>query len=176
MCDKIYELTKIWQEKVEMRNPYSFGEEDISFEEFAELFKDTFEIIRKAKNDYIYKRTLPKDVYLSLDYLKLLAVLSKYMTYDCTDDESDDKAFTVTCLIAQKLVEYATCGIGLRTTENGDMEYFDADKEPEGIFMFYRAMYPFYNEEDWEHEDEVYEYNIYEANFDEITELAKQLM
>ena len=40
---------------VELRNPYIFGDEEISLSEFSELFKDTFEIIKTAKNDFIYK-------------------------------------------------------------------------------------------------------------------------
>lgn len=176
MRDKIYELTKIWQEKVELRNQYTYGEEDISLEEFAELFKDTFEIIKAVKNEYIFKCVFPECSSDATAFMKMLVAVSRYTRYDNAEDESKDKAFTVTALIAEELVHYATGGHVCCVFE-GDKHYLcDSDETKQGLFKLYRDCYPFYNEEDWEHEDEVFKYNVYEANFDEITELAKQLM
>ena len=176
MRDRIDELTEIWQEKVEMRNPYSFGEEDISFEEFAELFKDTFEIIKAVKNKYIFECVLPERASDTLAFLKLLTTVSQYTIYDNVSDESENKAFTVTALIAEKLTYYASDYCGFCEGDKFPRKYYDSDETNQGLFVFFRSDYPFYNEEDWEHEDEVFKYNVYEANFDEINELAKQLL
>lgn len=172
MNNKISEIVSIWKDKVEHRNPYTFGEEDISLSEFSELFKDTFEIIKKAKNDFIYKGALPEDTYTTLDYLDLITALSKYITYDCVDDESESKTFTATCLVAQKLVEYATYCSGFRSLETGKYEYFDSDEIKQGSLTFLRADYPYYSDDFF---DKSYEYRIYDGNFDQILELASQL-
>ena len=169
MLEQIEKIREAWEEEVELRNAYTFGDEIVPLEEFAGLFKDTFEIIRTAKNDFIFKRIAPKDARDALDYLGLLTVLSKYCIYDCTDDESEDKAFTATCLVAQKLVEYATSWGGGRKTEDGGIEGLDYEEERQGSFTFYRDDYPFYDEEESEG---CYTYNVYEADFAEVLELA----
>ena len=76
MENRISKISSIWAEKVELRNPYIFGDEEISLSEFSELFKDTFEIIKTAKNDFIYKGIFPSDTITVLDYIELIANLS----------------------------------------------------------------------------------------------------
>ena len=164
MNNKISEIVSIQEDKVEHRNPYTFGDEDISLPEFSELFKDTFEIIKKLKNDFIYKGAFLEDALTTLNYLDLIATLSKYMTYDCMDDESEGKAFTAACLVAQKLVEYATFG---------SFECRDSDDIQQGILTFHREDYPFFYADDFSYES--YEYRIYGGDFDEVLGLALQL-
>lgn len=172
MENRISKISSIWAEKVELRNPYIFGDEEISLSEFSELFKDTFEIIKTAKNDFIYKGIFPSDTITVLDYIELIANLSKYMTYDCMDDESERKTFTATCLVAQKLVDYASCSPGFRTTDSNSFEYFDTDDFQQGILTFNRDDYPYYSDEP---SNDSYKYCIYEGDFEEILDLALQL-
>lgn len=173
MEERLTEAIDTWREKVELRNLMTFGDEDISLHEFAELFKNTFEIIRYVKNEFIFKGILPDDIYVTMEYLDLLTVLSKYTTYDCTDDESEDKRFTATCLIAQNLLEYATAISITSFHEDGTTEYYDNDNEAQGILSFYRDDYPFYDDDEVNHEK--YVYNIYKEDFREVLELASQL-
>lgn len=175
MKEAINQTLKLWENQVELRNAYTFGEEDILLDEFAKLFKDTFEIIRTAKNEFIYKNIAPADSVVSLAYLELLTTLSKYMTYDCMNDESEDKKFTVTCLVAQKLADYATSKGGFEIVGKTSI-CFDSDDEKQGVFTFFRDDYPFYDS-DFDEDDEMktYLYNIYDGNFEEVLNLASQL-
>lgn len=175
MKEEINQTLKMWENLVELRNAYTFGEEDILLDEFAKLFKDTFEIIRTAKNEFIYRNIAPADSAVSLAYLELLTLLSKYMTYDCMDDESGDKKFTATCLVAQKLVDYAVSAGGFEIVGKTST-CFDNDDEKQGVFTFFRDDYPFYASDFDENEKKLtYSYNIYDGNFEEVLNLASQL-
>ncbi len=173
MDERLTESVEAWREKVELRNLMTFGEEDISLDEFAELFKNTFEIIRYAKNEFVFKGIMPDNIYETMEYLDLLANLSKYTTYDCTEDESEDKCFTATCLIAQNLLEYATSVSVTQFYENGTAEYYDSEDEKQGILNFYRDDYQFNDDDEVSHEK--YVYNIYDGDFEEVLELVSQI-
>ena len=187
MKEAINQTIRMWENQVELKNAYTFGNEDILLDEFAKLFKDTFEIITTAKNEFIYKNIAPVDSAVSFAYLKLLTLLSKYMTYDCMDDESEDKKFTTTCLVAQKLVDYATSTggyeiVGGRVCKTSTC--IDDDDERQGVFTFFREDYPFYAYGDFDEKDKElrdshniygYSYNIYDGNFEEVLNLASQL-
>ena len=162
MIKKINKALVEWENKVDLRNPYTFADEDVVLADFAEMFKDTYEIIKTVKNEYMHKNIL-LDSYIQFAYLRLLTTLSKYTTYDIVEDESENLKFSATCIIAQKLVEYATWG----TVDNED--------EAKGIFSFSRDDYPYYDDMPEESDDKYYEYDVYGADFTEVLELAAQL-
>ncbi len=107
MSDKIEQLDHAWDEQVESRNAYKFGEISIDLDAFAALVKDTFEIFKEAKLQYIYRSACPDDACAVLNYLQLFSRVAQYSTYDYDGDESEDCAFTATCIVAQRLVQYA---------------------------------------------------------------------
>ena len=162
MIKRIYKALDEWEHKVDLRNPYTCAMEEIVLADFAELFKDTYEIIKTIKNEYMHKNILP-DSFTQFEYLRLLTTLSKYMTYDIVEDESDDRKFSATCIIAQKLVEYATWGL------------MDNKEESQGIFSFCRDDYPYYGDIPKEPGNTYYKYDVYRADFTEVLELAAQL-
>ena len=57
--DGILELTSRWRRKVDMRNPYIFGEEKIDLDDFKDLLQKTFYTIKTVKNEYLFKNIYP---------------------------------------------------------------------------------------------------------------------
>ena len=147
----IFELSLKWQNEVDNRNPYVFGEEPIDTVKFAELYRETFEVIKKHKNDLI-NGILPEDKLEIFDYISLLCTLSQYNMYDCLEDESEHKLFTATCEIAQELVHYGVCS--------------DHEETQKGIFRF-----PLIEgvKDDIDTEDG-FIYDIYKGDFKDIIE------
>lgn len=164
-----YELECKWKDKVDSRNPYVFGEEPIDLKEFAELFKETFETIKETKHNYI-NGIFPEDKLEIFEYIGVLCELSKYTIYDCLQDESEENLFTVTCLVAQQLLEYANDFECYQYTEKGRI-CFDNEDTEKGILKFF--IYPEIDE-DSEHpmldseEADMFIYDIYKGDFTEI--------
>lgn len=160
MTERIDKVLDMWENKVDLRNAYIFGDENIELPEFAELFKQTFEIIKNVKSEYMQKNIVPQEAFT---YLRLLTTLSKYTTCDCVEDQSENKTFAATALIAQTLVDYAT------------FEWKNNDEENQGIFSLDRDEYPYYCDVPQKTDNKFYSYNIYDGNFEEILELAADL-
>jgi len=160
----IFELSHKWQNEVDNRNPYVFGEEPIDTVKFAELYRETFEVIKKHKNDLI-NGVLPEDKLEIFDYTRLLCALSQYTMYDCLEDESEHKLFTVTCEIAQELVHYANSFEIFEYTENGRI-CSDYEETQKGILRF-----PLIEgvKDDIDTEDG-FIYDIYKGDFKDIIE------
>ena len=168
-----HELEYKWRDKVDLRNPYVFGEEPIDLKEFAELFKETFEAIKEAKQNYV-NGIFPEDKLEIFEYIEMLCQLSKYTMYDCLQDESEENFFTVTCLIAQQLLRYANNFECYQYTEKG-RTCSDNEDTDKGILKFF--IYPEIDE-DSEHqmldseEPKIFTYDIYKCDFTEIMELV----
>ena len=156
------ELIEKWVEYVGLRNSYTFGDEDVSLEDFAELARDTYEVIKKAR-EYVFENNLPKATEV-FSYLSLVSEISKYTTYDCTEDESDDKTFTATCLVALGLVEYATNGA--EESSGGNINYLYNKMLGEAIVFFGKAEDGAKN---------VFTYNVYTGDFSGVLELAQMM-
>ena len=163
----IFTLICKWQNEVDNRNPYVFGEEPIDTNKFAELFKETFEEIKKQKNDLI-NGILPEDKLEIFYYISLLCTLSQYNMYDCLEDESDNKLFTATCEIAQELVHYAKTFERFEYTENGRI-CSDHEETQRGIFRFPLIAGIEDNVGD-ENIKDAFIYDIYKGDFKDIIE------
>lgn len=164
-----FKLECKWRNKVDLRNPYVFGEEPIDLKEFAELFKETFEAIKEAKQNYV-NGIFPEDKLEIFEYIEMLCQLSKYTMYDCLQDESEENFFTVTCLIAQQLLEYANNFECYEYTEEG-RNFFDNEDTEKGILKFF--IYPEINEDSENpmldsEEPTIFTYDIYKCDFTEI--------
>lgn len=168
---KIRNVNKHWKHWVYMKNLYTFGEGEIYLEEFAQLVKETFEIIKTVKNEFIYKESYFGNASDMLEYMELLTCISKYDIYDCVDDESKAKCFTATCLVAQQLCDYAVSPHGFEIID-GESRCFDSDEEMAGVFTFYRIDYPYLEEEP---DNKVFRYDVYKGDFSEVIDLASQL-
>ena len=160
MTERIDKVLEMWNDKVDLMNAYVFGDENIELPEFAELFKQTFEIIKTVKNDHLQKNIVPQAPFT---YLRLLTTLSKYTTCDFVEDQSEDKTFTATALIAQTLVDYAT------------FEWMNNNEVNQGVFSLERDDYPYYGGIPEETDAKNYSYNVYDGNFEEVLELAADL-
>ncbi len=156
MTTRISKTLKAWKEQVELKNAYTFGYEELSLTEFSDLFKNTFEIVKTARNDFICKNIVPENKYVALEYLELLTTLSEYAADCFVGDESENKAFYATCLIAQKLIFYATNDFNYGITEDGKITFFGYDYTISS-------------------DDEEFVFDIYEGKFDEIIEFASRL-
>ena len=171
MTDKIECVLYAWVEQIDSRNAYKFGETAIDLNAFADLVKETFEIIKEAKLQYIYRSAYPEDAHAVFTYLQLFSKVAQYSTYDYDGDESEDRTFTATCLVAQKLVDYAVYSDGAMNN-GGRLEFFDTEETLAGKLVIIRADYPYFTDEI---SDDIYIYNVYTGDFSEVLKLAKEL-
>ena len=168
--DGILELTSRWRRKVDMRNPYVFGEEKIDLDDFKDLLQKTFYTIKTVKNEYLFKNIYP-DAGLMLYFMGLISFLSQYALDDQTlGDESENCAFTATVLLAEKLRFYA---LTFRFNRVDEQVVFSDYEDLTGDLEFKLSDYV---ELDEDEEDKICIYNIYDGNFDEILEFAKRFV
>ena len=174
--EDVKKLREEWADYVNRRNPFSFGEEEIDLDDFKELAKRTFEVIKQAKETYLYRNCLPEDITLTLQYLELLSVFSQYTYYDNMEDESDNRIFTATCLVAEGLRDFAVFLDDIKLEENKRV-YFIDDETASGNLFFYRDDYPFIEGRISDEElKKVYKYNIYEGDLTKLIELANSMI
>lgn len=168
----VQELINKWDEYYRYRNSFLFGEERVSLDDFAELAEDTFEYFKYVKENYIYieKAADPCDTF---KFLELLSSVSEYIIYDNAQDESENCAFTATCLIAEELKFYFLYRYDY-LNKNGKRFLLENEIDGAGNFCLCRGDYPFYNETD-EELNKTYKYNVYEKDFSEVIELAKAI-
>ena len=93
------------------------------------------------------------------------------MLYDYDGDESDEHAFVATCIVAQRLVQYATYTDGAMKN-GGKLEFFDTEETLAGELAIIRDDYPYFTDEI---NDDIYIYNVYTGDFSEVLKLAKEL-
>ena len=166
----LFNLIHRWKRNVNRKNSYVFGEEDVDLEDFRDLVKQTFEVIKTAKNEHIFKNTYP-EVCDVIDFIELISIVSQYGIDDQTvSDESKNCAFTATVLIAEELRLYAN---RYHFDRDGEKNvYSDEVENSSGDLTFELSFYV--NLEDGE-ADRMYTYNVYDGNFDEILEFAKRI-
>ena len=168
--DGIFKLIGRWKRKVNMKNPYVFGEEKIDLDDFKDLLQKTFDTIKAVKNEYIFKNIYP-DAGDMIYFIELISVLSQYGIDDQTvSDESENCAFTATVLLAEELRLYATYW-DVNWVEDKKV-YFDIEDFSSGNLKFELDYYVDLEEDE---ENKIYTYNVYEGNFDEILEFAKRI-
>ena len=168
--DGIFKLIGRWKRKVNMKNPYVFGEEKIDLDDFKDLLQKTFHTIKTVKNEYIFKNIYPNAGDM-INFIELISVLSQYGVNDQTvGDESENCTFTATVLLAEELRLYATFW-NVNWVEDKKV-YFDNEDFSLGVLKFELDYYVDLQEDE---ENKIYTYNVYDGNFDEILEFAKRI-
>ncbi len=166
----LFMLINRWKKEVQMKNPYIFGAVEIDLDNFRDLIKQTFDVIKTAKNEYIFKNIYPEanDV---IDYIELISIVSQYGINDQTVmDESENCTFTATVLLAEELRLYAN---RYHFDKANDKNIYSEDEEyATGDLKFELSYYVSLEEGE---DDKMYTYNVYEGNFDEILEIAKRI-
>ena len=171
----VKELREAWDEYIDSRSAYSFGDEEIDTEDYKALVKKTFDVIKQAKEDYLYRNRLPEDINATMEYLDLLSKVSQFTFYDNMEDESENRVFTAVCLVAQGLRDFAVCPDAFEITQNGS-RYYIPDETAAGNLYLYRDSYPYIDDEITDEElEKVYCYNVYDGDLTEFLELANSL-
>mgnify|MGYP003485854664 CR=1 FL=1 len=60
MGNNMFDLISRWDKMVSMKNLYIANEEKIILTDFRDLVKQTFDVVKKAKNEYIYQKKYPE--------------------------------------------------------------------------------------------------------------------
>ena len=129
-----------WSDIVDMKNPYQFGEE-IDMEQFSSILKQTYEWICELKGKIISGQSTAAETFAFAD---LISIMSQYIPDTCTDDESEDHLFTVTCMLTEALLEFATNGNDIKLVgetikadgKNGSHKIFYIPNDA-SCFLFY---------------------------------------
>ena len=170
---KIGEAYSKWEEHIDLRFDYASGDAFIPINEFPALFQITFEVIREVNNKYLFESIATKDPTDMMSYMSLLTFISKYVVYDRVEDNSLNKYFTVTSVIAEKLLDYATRVGEYHHPDNDTVVYRDTDEEHRGIFEFWSDDYPPYEAVGGERTKHFYK--IYFRDFSDIAALAAKM-
>lgn len=172
MENNIFDLISRWDKMVSMKNLYAVNEEKIIPTDFSDLVKQTFDVIKKAKNEYIYQNKYPECTQDVFSFLYLISTVSQYCADDgLVEDSGENKIYTAIRLITEELLSYAKWPGDMRN-ENGKEIYFDKEKELNGTLEFLSSDYIDVQED---YEDKTYSYNVYEGSFDEILELTQKM-
>ena len=170
---KIGEAYGKWEEHIDLRFDYASGDAFIPINEFPALFQITFEVIREVNNKYLFEGVATKDPTDMMSYMSLLTFISKYVVYDRVEDNSKNKYFTVTSVITEKLLEYATRVGEYHHPDNDTVVYRDTDEEHRGIFEFWCDDYPPF---DCDYNDRTkHIYKIYFPDFSDMVALAQKM-
>lgn len=165
MSRKIWQVTDDWDDLFLHRNAYRSGEEEILLTEFADLVAETFTLIRKANSEYIIPLVAPSNALAIVNYLDLVAKVSRYAGSDYADDASKDSMFTATCMIAQKLANRATVTFSSYQTKAGIVLFeTEEDKADDGLY-FSRYEHPRTEEE---FDAPPVEYHVYTGDFTDL--------
>ena len=170
MMEKMGKVYSKWEEHIELRFAYAARDEYMPMNLFPELFRETFELIREINNEYIYQGKTFKDASVTMAYIDLIALISKYVIYNGVEDNSFRKYFTATSLITEGLIRYATRVGQYRFPDNNTVVYCDTDEEHNGIFEFDSGDYCVDDEE-----STVHIYNVYNSNIEDMVALAAKM-
>ena len=153
-----------WEEYLDCRNSYSFGKKDVPLEDIAELIKFSYIAIRETRTLFIEQKKYPDDSSHSRNaYVHMIATISQYCAYDNTADYSVELAFTASCLAAYGLWHYAVFG-----------DLFNFNSIP-GVLAVDRTDFWYYDDLPEEKLDRIYNYNVFDADFSELKEMAETM-
>ena len=162
LFDNLYHLQCRWEEQCSLKTAYTFGEEDIDLNDFHNLIKESYDLIKAVKENYIYKNVCidKEDLF---EFMELISNISQYAFNDNSIcDNSENCAFTATTILAERLRTYAIC----YTMEERAFK----DSPNDGVGVFYLQVVFDENENPkW------LTYNVYEGNFDDVLKCAKQI-
>lgn len=105
--DRVDALIDAWRDFVDMKNPYQFGNDVIDMERFQSVLKQTYDDICELKGGFIRGQSNAGAIFR---FAELISVMAQYIPDTCTDDESEECVFTVTCLLTGALIFFATHG------------------------------------------------------------------
>lgn len=129
-----------WGDLVYMKNPYQFGEE-IDMEKFTSVLKQTYEWICELKGKIISGQSNADEMFA---FSKLISVMSQYIPDTCTDDESENHLFTVTCMLTEALLDFATSAGDIKTVEGETIVTADGKNSPNKIMYHPNGMITVY--------------------------------
>lgn len=137
------DIVEDWNDLVYMKNPYQFGEE-IDMDEFLAVLKKSYEWICKLKGKLLNGQSNADEIFA---FSKLISVISQYIPDTCTNDESDNHLFTVTCMLAEALVDFATSADDIKTVEGETILKTDGKDGSHKIMYYPDGMVTVYKNE-----------------------------
>ena len=141
-------VNETWEWYVENKNQLAFNDMEIEQDEFAELVRDTYDVICAFADEIEQSKT----EYLS-DYICMISSMSEYSSEWPAEDESEDCFFTVSRLLAKDLATIGSYPVHETLKKQNRIIHSDvADK--------------------WCYGKEC-KYNVDEGDFSEYIELAK---
>lgn len=160
-------IAEKWYNWASDANPYIFGEKELDKEEFRHLIEETYLFFKKVNRslDVPWKEDEIKTNKRNVQYMhEVLSFIGEYVAEQCTEDESEDKVFTASCLVARALVNFAI--------KDYD-EYYDGGKEP---LLYYHPEWWIYDIMDSSNEDyRVYSYDYNDGDMSDMLILAKYI-
>lgn len=81
-------------------------------DEFLAVLKKSYEWICKLKGKFLNGQSNADEIFA---FSKLISVISQYIPDTCTNDESENHLFTVTCMLAEALIDFATSADDIKT-------------------------------------------------------------
>lgn len=137
------DIVEDWNDLVYMKNPYQFGEE-IDMDEFLAVLKKSYEWICKLKGKFLNGQSNADEIFA---FSKLIYVISQYIPDTCTNDESENHLFTVTCMLAEALIDFATSADDIKTVEGETILKADGKDGSHKIMYYSDGMVTVYKNE-----------------------------
>ncbi len=137
------DIVEDWNDLVYMKNPYQFGEE-IDMDEFLAVLKKSYEWICKLKGKFLNGQSNADEIFA---FSKLISVISQYIPDTCTNDESENHLFTVTCMLAEALIDFATSADDIKTVEGETILKADGKDGSHKIMYYPDGMVTVYKNE-----------------------------
>lgn len=124
--DILCEIFDKWDEFADLTDFNEFGDEEVGYEEvdikdFSSVLKETYQIIRKFRWNFILKKAEKEDTFY---FAKLVSKISRCTTNFCMDFRNNPREFSLTCILANTLISIATF-----TALYPEEEYFLEGKE-----------------------------------------------
>ncbi len=137
------DIVEDWNDLVYMKNPYQFGEE-IDMDEFLAVLKKSYEWICKLKGKFLNGQSNADEIFA---FSKLISVISQYIPDTCTNDESENHLFTVTYMLAEALIDFATSADDIKTVEGETILKADGKDGSHKIMYYPDGMVTVYKNE-----------------------------
>ena len=117
-------IAKMWYYRTFDANPYVFGEKDFDKEDFRSIIEKTylfFKGVKESLNTPWDEKNAEENKKNVQSMFEILFYIGEYVAEQPMEDESEDKIFTASCLIARALMLFAKHDIN---------EYYDGGEEP----------------------------------------------
>lgn len=102
------------------------------------------EWICKLKGKFLNGQSNADEIFA---FSKLISVISQYIPDTCTNDESDNHLFTVTCMLAEALIDFATSADDIKTVEGETILKADGKDGSHKIMYYPDGMVTVYKNE-----------------------------